>query len=117
MQFIDNSDKIKSLLEEALATGLKNAADILLTDVKARSSGKTRGNWKATVDGDTATISSDSKDNFVEEFGQGEFAVAPEHRTDKKAKVVHPTRPLETAAITKRHVIEKAIADELKNLG
>lgn len=110
MQFIDNSDKIKSLLEEALFNGLTRAANIIETETKANG-GKAAKSWKANVSRETMTATIDNPDQknaIIDEFGKGEYA------TGEKGSIA-PVRPLERALIGKRNQIEKAVADEIKN--
>lgn len=111
VNFIDNSSAIKAMLEEALTNGLKKSAEIIHSATQANG-GKAAKSWKSHVDTDnmTATISNDHPDAVVDEFGKGEFA------TGAKGSIA-PVRPLETALVTKKHVIEKAFADELKDMG
>lgn len=110
VNFIDNSDKIASLLEEAIFNGLSKAANILETETKSNG-GKAAKKWQSRVSRDSMTATIDNTDNkaaIVDEFGKGEYA------TGEKGSIA-PVRTLERAIASKRGAIEKAFADELKD--
>lgn len=111
MTFIDNSDKFKEMLEEAIANGLRKSADIIKSQAQANG-GKAAKSWQSSVDTDgmTATVSNSDKNALVDEYGKGEYAIGAKGS-------VAPVRPLECAFVTKKHEIEKAFADELKDMG
>lgn len=80
VEFIDNTAKIKDMLEKEAIAFLYEAGGELLSQVQrntAVDSGQLKGSWKLVVDESNmvATIGSPLQNAIWEEFGTGEFAV------------------------------------------
>ena len=124
IKFIDNSDKVQAMLEEALIAGLYDAGSIIRSQTKQNSrvaTGQTKNAWDYVVDeGEmTVTIGNSEENSIWEEFGTGIYAVNGDGRktpwTYKDAKgVTHftrgkkPMRMLFNAFVTKKNIVIKA---------
>ena len=131
IKFIDNSDKVQAMLEEALIAGLYDAGSIIQSQTQENSrvaTGKTKGSWKSVVDeGEmTATIGSPEENAIWEEFGTGEYALGGNGRKggwfykDEKGDGhftygKKPMRMLHNAFITKKNTVIKAFEQQIKN--
>lgn len=105
VKFIDNSDKITSLLESAIAEGLQDVSSLMQT--QANSGGKNL--FKSHVDtvSNSVTVSSDKPEALEDEFGKGEYATGA-----KGSK--RPKRSLSSAFTRNKGKIEKTFADKIK---
>lgn len=77
--FIDNSDNIKAMLQDALIKSLYESGDIIKTQTQRNcrvDTGHTKKSWDCVVDeGDMiATIGNPEENAYWEEFGTGEYA-------------------------------------------
>ena len=131
--FIDNSDKIKKLLEHATAAGLEAAAAEIEAQAMKNTpvdTGQLKGSWGHTVDDDNmvATIGNTQENAIWTEFGTGEFALEGKGRKggwfyeDEEGEGhftygKKPIRMLHNAFITKKNtvarILEKSIKDSL----
>lgn len=105
MQFIDNTDKIKALLESAISEGLQDVSSLMQS--QTNSGGKNL--FKSHVDtaSNSVTVSSDKPEAVEDEFGKGEYATGA-----KGSK--RPKRTLSSAFTRNKGKIEKTFADKIK---
>lgn len=129
IKFIDNSEKLKDLLQEALVAGLEAAAGEIESQAAANTpvdTGKLKGDWKHIVDEAelVATIGNPNEYAIWHEFGTGEFAVEGNGRKggwfyeDSEGNGhftygIQPTRMLENAFWTKKNTVKKIIQHEI----
>ncbi len=131
IEFIDNSDKVQSMLEEALIAGLHDAGSIIMSQTKQNSrvaTGQTKSAWVYVVDeGEmTATIGNPEENAIWEEFGTGEYALNGNGRKggwfykDEKGEGhftygKKPMRMLHNAFVTKKNTVIKAFEQHIKD--
>ena len=129
--FIDNSDKIKKLLEHATAAGLEAAAAEIEAQAMKNTpvdTGQLKGSWGHTVDEDNmiATIGNTLENSIWTEFGTGEYSLEGNGRktpwsykdeegdwhttTGKK-----PVRMLHNAFVTKENAVIRILAQSIKD--
>ncbi|HJA20289.1 MAG TPA: HK97 gp10 family phage protein [Candidatus Mediterraneibacter ornithocaccae] len=80
MEFIDNSELVKRMLEEATISGvLEAAAECEAQTIRNTrvDTGQTKESWKIEVEdgGHTAVIGNPLENSLWEEFGTGEYAL------------------------------------------
>ena len=131
IEFIDNSDKVQAMLEEALIAGLHDAGSIIMSQTKQNSrvaTGQTKNAWDYVVDeGEmTATIGNPEENAVWEEFGTGEYALEGKGRKggwfykDEKGEGhftygKKPMRMLYNAFVTKKNTVIKAFEQHIKD--
>ena len=131
IEFIDNSDKVQAMLEEALIAGLHDAGSIIMSQTKQNSrvaTGQTKNAWDYVVDeGEmTATIGNPEENAIWEEFGTGEYALECKGRKggwfykDEKGEGhftygKKPMRMLHNAFVTKKNTVIKAFEQHIKD--
>ena len=131
IEFIDNSDKVQAMLEEALIAGLHDAGSIIMSQTKQNSrvaTGQTKNSWNYVVDEGkmTATIGNPEENALWEEFGTGEHALNKNVRKggwfykDEKGNGhftygKKPMRMLFNAFITKKNTVIKAFEHHIKD--
>lgn len=131
VKFIDNSDKVQAMLEDALLAGLHDAGSIIMSQTKKNSrvaTGQTKNAWKYLVDeGEmAATIGNPLENAIWEEFGTGEYALNHDGRkggwfyTDEKDEGhftygKKPMRMLHNAFVTKKNEVIKAFERHIKD--
>lgn len=129
IEFIDNSEKLKELLQEALVAGLEAAAGEIESQAAANTpvdTGKLKGDWKHIVDEAelVATIGNPNEYAIWHEFGTGEFAVEGNGRKggwfyeDSEGNGhftygIQPKRMLENAFWTKKNTVKKIFEHEI----
>lgn len=128
--FTDNSVKVKAVLEEALVSGLCEAAGLIQGQAKENSrvrTGQLKNSWDYVVDENKleATIGSPLENAIWEEFGTGEYCLHGDGRKggwtyvddEGKGHFTHgknPMRTLQNAFNTKKNSAIKAIQDKVK---
>ena len=134
VDFIDNSDEVKALLERAAIAGLESAAAEVQSQAMRNTpvdTGQLKGAWGHIVDEDKmeATIGNTLENAIWTEFGTGEYALdndgrkTPWRYKDKKGQWhtttgKKPIRMLFNAFMSKENtiirIIERALQDALK---
>lgn len=134
ISFIDNSDEIKKLLEQATVAGLEAAAAEIESQAVKNTpvdTGQLKGAWGYIVDEDrrVATIGNTLENAIWTEFGTGEFSFEGDGRKtpwrymDEKGnwhttRGKKPIRMLFNAFTTKKNtvvrIIEEAYRSEMK---
>ena len=128
VKFIDNSEQIKKLFEQAAIAGLEEAASEIQSQAERNSpvdTGQLKGSWGHIVDEGKleATIGNTVEHSIWMEFGTGEYALEGNGRkggwfyedAEGKGHFTHgnkPVRMLHNAFTTKKKVAEKAIQDK-----
>ena len=131
IEFIDNSDEVQAMLEEALIAGLHDAGSIIMSQTKQNSrvaTGQTKNAWDYAVDEDemTAAIGNPEENAIWEEFGTGEYAAGGNGRKggwfyeDEKGEGhftygKKPMRMLHNAFVTKKNTVIKAFEQHIKD--
>ena len=131
VQFTDNSEAVKSALEESLIRGLHGAAGEVMSQAADNSpidTGALKGDWKYYVDEKdlVATIGNTKEYSIYQEFGTGEYALEGNGRkggwfykdAEGKGHFTHgnkPIRMLYNAFVTKKNAILNIIEQELKS--
>lgn len=128
-EFIDNSEKLKDLLQEALVAGLEAAAGEIesqAADNTPVDTGKLKGAWGHEVNESelSAIIGNREEYSIWHEFGTGEFSIEGNGRKggwfyeDSEGNGhftygIKPKRMLENAFRTKKNTVKKIIQDEI----
>ena len=129
IEFIDNSDKLKALLEEALIAGLEAAAGEIESQAASNTpvaTGKLKGAWGHEVNEAEmyALIGNTEEYAIWHEFGTGEFASEGNGRKggwfyeDSEGNGhftygVQPKRMLQNAFNTKKNTVKKIFEHEI----
>ena len=130
IEFIDNSEKLKELLQEALVAGLEAAAGEIESQAASNTpvdTGKLKGAWGHEVNEAEmyALIGNTEEYAIWHEFGTGEFASEGNGRKggwfyeDSEGNGhftygIQPKRMLQNAFITKKNTVEKIFNHEIK---
>lgn len=129
IEFIDNSDKLKELLEEALIAGLEAAAGEIESQAASNTpvdTGKLKGAWGHEVnEAEMSAIIGNTEEYAIwQEFGTGEFAFEGNGRkggwfyedAEGKGHFTYGTQPkrmLFNAFQTKKNTIPKIFQHEI----
>lgn len=130
IEFIDNSEKLKELLEEALIAGLEAAAGEIESQAASNTpvdTGKLKGAWGHEVNESELSAIIGNREEYAiwHEFGTGEFAVEGNGRKggwfyeDSEGNGhftygIQPKRMLWNAFHTKKNTVEKIFNHEIK---
>lgn len=131
IKFIDNSDKIKAMMKDALIAGLHDAGAMIMSQTKQNSrvaSGQTKNAWKYVVDEAdmTATVGNPLENSLWEELGTGEFALNHDGRkggwfykdAEGKGHFTYgkkPMRMLNNAFVAKKNAVIRVFEKHLKD--
>lgn len=130
VKFIDNSEQIKKLFEQAAVAGLEEAAGEIQSQAERNSpvdTGQLKGSWGHFVDEGKleATIGNTTEHSIWQEFGTGEYSLGGNGRKggwfyeDEEGeghftRGNKPVRMLHNAFISTKTAAEKAIRDKIK---
>ena len=131
VDFVDNSGKIKMILEQATLSGLEEAAAEVMSQAVQNTpvdTGQLKGAWKYFVDENKfeATIGNTLENAIWTEYGTGEYALenngrkTPWRYKDAKGKWhsttgKRPIRMLFNAFSTKKNIVKQIVSRHLKD--
>ena len=134
LEFKDNSDAVKEMLEQLCIAAITEAGIELLGQVQRNTkvvTGRTKGSWqmdtKENSQGVTAYVGSNYENAIWEEFGTGEYALHGDGRKggwfyeDAEGKGHFtkgkpPKRALHNAFVSKKETCERIIKDKIGDL-
>lgn len=133
VEFIDNSGRIKSLIDMECNAWLHEAGMELTSQVKRNTrvdTGETKNSWTYLVDGvhNEVQVGSNLENAIWEEFGTGQYALHGDGRktewtyegkdgTFHRTKGKRPNRALQNAFNTMKNKIINMLKERLKRVG